>query len=125
EKCSALLGGDGLRPAAATGCGSAGKPCRAVVAEIGLLRAAAGIRVVQAHGRALAFGHFLAAVVTDEHRLAGHRILLLVRSKHRGRGEFGRSITWPHVHVELHSMVAEASFSSIPKRASLWISSDG
>jgi hypothetical protein len=47
---------------------------RAVVAEIGLLCAAAGIRIGQAHRRALPLAHFFAAVVTNKHRLSSHDI---------------------------------------------------
>jgi hypothetical protein len=47
----------------------------AVVAEIGLLRASAGIGEVEAHHRAFSFGYFLAAVVAHQNRLSGHDFL--------------------------------------------------
>src|SRR5215210_4222650 len=59
----------GLRPPAPPGGRATGELPGAVVAEIGLLRAAARVREIQAHGRALSFSDFLAAVVTDEHGL--------------------------------------------------------
>jgi hypothetical protein len=62
--------GRGLRPAAAPRDGLAGELPGTVVAEIGLLGAAAGVSEVEAHRRAFSFLNFPAAVVADEHCLA-------------------------------------------------------
>ena len=57
----------------------------AVVAEIRLLRAAAGVGVVQAKRRALSFADFTAAVVANENGLSRHWIALLERTWVRRR----------------------------------------
>jgi hypothetical protein len=59
----------------------AGQPSGAVVAEIGLLGAAAGVREVQPHRRPFSFCNFHAAVVADEHCLACQVDLLGSRGK--------------------------------------------
>jgi hypothetical protein len=71
----------GLRPAAPPRDGLAGKLPGAVVAEIGLLRAAAGVGEVEAHHRAFSFLNFAAAVVADEHGLASQVDLLSAKGK--------------------------------------------
>jgi hypothetical protein len=55
-----------LRPAPAARDRGAGHLRGAVVAEIGLLRAAAGIREVDAHHGATTFGNFLRTIVTNK-----------------------------------------------------------
>jgi len=55
-----------------------GHSAGAVVAEIGLLRTASGVGEVQAHGRALSFADFPAAVVTDKHGLTCQVVLLFL-----------------------------------------------
>jgi hypothetical protein len=60
----------------------------AVVAEIGLLRAAARVRIVDAHRGAFTLVDFTPAVVTDEHRLASHEIALLFVGKAMSAVEF-------------------------------------
>ena len=50
---------------------------RAVVAEVGLLRAAPCIRVVQPQCRALAFAHLSTTLVANENGLSSHRNCLL------------------------------------------------
>src|ERR1041385_1710877 len=74
--------GLGLRAAAAAAAGLAPQLPRAVVAEIGLLRAAACVRAVEAHRRAFSLLNFAPAVVADEHGLAC-QIALLGRSRAR------------------------------------------
>jgi hypothetical protein len=64
-----LLRRCGLRPPAAAGRGAARHPAGAVVAEICLLRAAAGVRIGQAQGRALSFTDFFAAIVANQNGL--------------------------------------------------------
>src|SRR6266513_4178737 len=68
----AALRGDGLGPPSAP-CGRVtGQSAGAVVAEIGLLRTATRIGIVDSHRRAFTLIDFVATVVTDEHRLASH-----------------------------------------------------
>ena len=55
----------------------AGHLAGAVVAEICLLRTAAGIGVVQAKRRAFSFTDFSPAVVANENGLSRHQIALL------------------------------------------------
>jgi hypothetical protein len=62
----------------------AGHLTGAVVAEICLLRTAAGIGVVQPKRRALSFADFTAAVVANEHGLSRHQIALLNRKMSAG-----------------------------------------
>ena len=64
----------GLRPTAAAGGCATGHPAGAVVAEIGGLRAPAGVRVCHPQCGALALADLGAAVVANENRLACHGI---------------------------------------------------
>src|SRR2546430_7212635 len=66
------LRGDGLGPPSAPPGRVTGHPAGAVVAEIGLLRPATRIGMVDSHRRAFTLIDFVATVVTDEHRLASH-----------------------------------------------------
>src|SRR5205823_4068555 len=59
-----------FRPAAAPRHRLPGQLPRAVVAKIGLLRAASGVGKVEAHRRALSLADFAVAVVADEYCLA-------------------------------------------------------
>src|SRR5207237_4021824 len=61
-----LRGCGRLRPASTPGHCRAGHRAGAVVAEIGLLRAAAGVREVDPHYCAAPLGHFLRTFVTNE-----------------------------------------------------------
>jgi hypothetical protein len=61
----------------------AGHLTGAVVTEIRLLRTAASIGVVQAHGRAFSFADLGATVVANEHGLSRHQIALLNRKSVR------------------------------------------
>src|SRR5215211_2865741 len=63
--------GGGLRAAASARCRAAGHVGGAVIAEVCLLRAAAGVRICQAQRGALSLADFLTAVVAYEHSLAG------------------------------------------------------
>jgi hypothetical protein len=74
----APLCGCRLRPPASPRDGVTGHSARAVVAQIGLLRTAAGIGEVQPHHGAFSFTDFPAAVVTDEHGLACQVVLLFL-----------------------------------------------
>src|ERR1041384_746534 len=101
--------GRGLRPAAAAGDGLARQLPRAVVAEIGLLRAAAGVGEVEAHRRAFSLLNFAPAVVADEHGLAC-QIALLGRSRARNTTQlFGL--------VELDANGAAKAAPVLPRRA--------
>jgi hypothetical protein len=62
----------------------AGHLTGAVVAEICLLRTAAGIGVVQPKRRAFSFADFTPAVVANENGLSRHQIALLNRKMSEG-----------------------------------------
>src|SRR5439155_14241383 len=70
------LSGGGLGSAPPAGGWDARHLAGAVVAEVGLLRAAARVGVGDAHHGALCFVDFLAAVVANEHGLSCHEFLL-------------------------------------------------
>jgi hypothetical protein len=77
EESAEYLDGGGLRPASAACGGVAGHAGGAGVAEIGLLRAATGIRIGQAHSRAPTVLDFRVAFVANENCLSSHEILLV------------------------------------------------
>jgi hypothetical protein len=71
-KLRKLRGRGCLRSPAPSSGGAAGHLAGAVVAEVGLLRAAAGVGIRQAKGCAFAFTDFRTAAVAHEHCLPGH-----------------------------------------------------
>jgi hypothetical protein len=66
-----VLSGYGFGSAASAGDGSTGHLTGAVVAEISLLGAAAGVRKRQSQRRALSFTDFFTTVVANENGLTG------------------------------------------------------
>ncbi len=72
DSLDSTLCGGGLRLAAATRDGAAGHRAGAVVAEVGLLRAAARVRERHAEHRAFPLLDFLAAVVANENGFPCH-----------------------------------------------------